>query len=106
MGKMDKKRSIFPVLQVALDFTEIKRALKVATEASAAGIDWLEAGTPLIKSEGLNALRMLRKQFPDKKIIADMKIMDTGRVEAEIAFKSGAKPYHCRGSGGIKKLWW
>jgi 3-hexulose-6-phosphate synthase / 6-phospho-3-hexuloisomerase len=90
MGKMDKKRSIFPVLQVALDFTEIKRALKVATEASAAGIDWLEAGTPLIKSEGLNALRMLRKQFPDKKIIADMKIMDTGRVEAEIAFKSGA----------------
>jgi len=78
------------VIQVALDFTEIKRALKVAAEASAAGVDWLEAGTPLIKSEGLSALRMLRKQFPSKKIIADMKIMDTGRVESEMAFKSGA----------------
>jgi 3-hexulose-6-phosphate synthase / 6-phospho-3-hexuloisomerase len=87
---MDKKRGVFPVIQVALDFTEIKRALKVAAEASAAGVDWLEAGTPLIKSEGLSALRMLRKQFPSKKIIADMKIMDTGRVESEMAFKSGA----------------
>ncbi len=85
---MDKK--IFPVIQVALDFTELKRALKVADEASACGLRWIEAGTPLIKSEGLSAVRSLRKQFPDAKIIADMKIMDTGRVEAEMAFKSGA----------------
>lgn len=80
----------FPVIQVALDFTELKRAMQVATEASASGIEWIEAGTPLIKSEGLNAVRMLRKHFPGKKIIADMKIMDTGRTEAEISFKSGA----------------
>ncbi len=80
----------FPVLQIALDFTELKRALKVSEEASTAGVEWIEAGTPLIKSEGLNAVRELRRRFPDRKIIADMKIMDTGRVEAEMAFKSGA----------------
>ncbi len=80
----------FPVIQLALDFTELKRALKVSVEASAAGIEWIEAGTPLIKSEGLSAIRALRKQFPGRKIIADMKIMDTGRIEAEMAFKSGA----------------
>ncbi len=80
----------FPAIQLALDFTEIKRALKVSREAVSAGIDRVEAGTPLLKSEGLNALRILRKEFPGKKIIADMKIMDTGRTEAEMAFKAGA----------------
>lgn len=80
----------FPAIQLALDFTELTRALKVAVEASLAGIEWIEAGTPLIKSEGLGVLRALRKEFPGRKIIADMKIMDTGRIEAEMAFKSGA----------------
>lgn len=80
----------FPVLQVALDFIELKRALKVAEQAVKGGIDWIEAGTPLIKSNGMEAVRTLRKKFPDKKIIADMKIMDAGRTESEIAFKAGA----------------
>jgi 3-hexulose-6-phosphate synthase/6-phospho-3-hexuloisomerase len=79
-----------PVLQVALDFVDIKRAMKCAEEAVKGGIDWLEAGTPLIKSEGLDAVRKLRERFPDKTIVADMKIMDAGRTEVEIAAKSGA----------------
>ena len=79
-----------PILQVALDFVDLKRAIKCAEEAVRGGADWLEAGTPLIKSEGLNAVRRLRKQFPDKTIVADMKIMDAGRTEVEIAAKSGA----------------
>jgi len=79
-----------PILQVALDFVNLKRALKCAGEAVAGGVDWLEAGTPLIKSEGLGAVRELRKMFPRKTIVADMKIMDAGRVEVEIAAKAGA----------------
>jgi 3-hexulose-6-phosphate synthase/6-phospho-3-hexuloisomerase len=55
-----------------------------------AGVDWLEAGTPLIKSEGLDAVRELRKRFPKATIIADMKTMDAGRVETESAAKAGA----------------
>jgi len=79
-----------PVLQVALDFINLDRAIKCAEEAVKGGVDWLEAGTPLIKSEGLNAVRELRKRFPKKTIVADMKIMDAGRTEVEIAAKSGA----------------
>lgn len=79
-----------PVLQVALDFLNLTRALKVAQAAAAGGADWLEAGTPLIKSEGLESVRQLRQRFPHHKIVADMKIMDTGRIEAESAFKAGA----------------
>jgi 3-hexulose-6-phosphate synthase/6-phospho-3-hexuloisomerase len=69
-----------PVLQVALDFVDLERAVKVAEEAVAGGADWLEAGTPLIKSEGLNAVRALRERFPHHVIIADMKTMDAGRA--------------------------
>ena len=56
-----------------------------------AGVDWVEAGTPLIKSEGLDAVRELKRLFPDKVIVADMKIMDAGRTEVEVAAKAGAQ---------------
>lgn len=78
------------ILQVALDFVDLKRALKAAEEAVEGGADWLEAGTPLIKSEGLEAVRALRARFPEKEIVADLKTMDAGRGEMEIAAKAGA----------------
>lgn len=79
-----------PVMQIALDFVDLSRALKCAEEAVKGGADWIEAGTPLIKSEGLNAVRALRERFPDRTIVADMKIMDAGRTEVEMAAKAGA----------------
>ena len=80
----------FPVLQVALDFIEIERALRLAHEAVAGGADWLEAGTPLIKSEGFEAVRKLRAAFPNHVVVADLKTMDAGRVEFEAAANAGA----------------
>ena len=78
------------VLQVALDVYNLDRALDIGRDAVAGGADWVEAGTPLIKSEGLNAVRELNKAFPDKTIVADMKVMDTGGMETEMAIKAGA----------------
>lgn len=80
-----------PVLQLALDFVDLPRALKVAEEAVAGGADWLEAGTPLIKSEGLQAVRELKSRWPHLTIVADMKTMDAGRTEVEYAAKAGAR---------------
>ncbi|MFV1974556.1 MAG: 3-hexulose-6-phosphate synthase [Candidatus Scalindua sp.] len=79
-----------PILQVALDFINLRRAVNVAREAVDAGVDWIEAGTPLIKSEGLDSIRVLRKEFPTTTIVADMKTMDAGRLEMETAAKAGA----------------
>jgi 3-hexulose-6-phosphate synthase/6-phospho-3-hexuloisomerase len=79
-----------PVLQVALDLTELSRALQIAREAVPGGADWIEAGTPLIKSEGMEAVRALKAEFPGNTIIADMKIADTGTLEVEMAAKAGA----------------
>lgn len=78
------------VLQVALDLVELDRAIAIAGEAVLGGADWLEAGTPLIKSEGIRAVSALKSAFPDRTIIADMKTADTGAIEVEMAAKSGA----------------
>ncbi len=77
-------------LQLALDLLDLERALRIAHLAVPEGVDWVEAGTPLIKSEGLDAVRRLREAFPEKKIVADMKTADTGRLEMEAAAKAGA----------------
>jgi 3-hexulose-6-phosphate synthase/6-phospho-3-hexuloisomerase len=90
MLSSNKGGKMKPILQLALDFVDLKRALKSAKAGVAGGVDWIEAGTPLIKSEGLHAVRELRRLFPDATIIADMKIMDTGRIEVETAAKAGA----------------
>ncbi|KAA0004450.1 MAG: DUF561 domain-containing protein [Thermoplasmata archaeon] len=76
------------LLQVALDLINAERAVTIAREAVAGGADWLEAGTPLIKSEGIGIVRQLKTL--GKKVVADMKTMDVGAVEAEIAAKAGA----------------
>ncbi|MGC8562641.1 MAG: 3-hexulose-6-phosphate synthase [Thermoplasmata archaeon] len=80
-----------PVLQVALDFENLHRALQVAKEAVEGGADWIEAGTPLIKSEGMNAVREIKRNFPNKIVVADMKTADVGGFETELAAKSGAQ---------------
>src|SRR5687768_2351640 len=76
--------SPWPVLQVALDEVNLDRALGYAREAVAGGVDWIEAGTPLIKACGLDAVRELKRAFPGRTIVADMKTMDTGAFETEI----------------------
>src|SRR3989442_2959323 len=79
-----------PVLEVATDQMPLKRAPLAAKEAVEGGADWLEAGTPLIKSEGMEVVRELKKSFPGVTIVADLKTMDTGAFEVEIAAKAGA----------------
>jgi len=78
------------ILQVALDLLNEHRALAIAKDSIEGGADWLEAGTPLIKSEGMKVVRKLKETFPKKTLVADMKTMDTGAFETEMAAKAGA----------------
>lgn len=79
-----------PIVQISLDLTNIEEALETAEMALRAGVDWLEAGTPLILAEGLHGVRAMRKCFPDTPIVADLKTMDGGYLEAEMMAKAGA----------------
>lgn len=79
-----------PIVQISLDLTNIEEALETAEMALRAGVDWLEAGTPLILAEGLHGVRAMRERFPDTPIVADLKTMDGGYLEAEMMAKAGA----------------
>jgi len=76
-------------LQLALDTLDGEEALRLASLA-APFVNILEAGTPLIKSVGINIVRKLKSAHPDKLILADLKSSDVGAYEAEMAFKAGA----------------
>jgi 3-hexulose-6-phosphate synthase/6-phospho-3-hexuloisomerase len=64
--------------------------MEMAHTAMRAGVDWLEAGTPFILAEGLHGVKALRKEFPTTPIVADLKTMDGGYLEAEMMAKAGA----------------
>src|SRR5499426_3716718 len=83
-------RLTYPIVQLSLDLTSIDEALETAAIAVEAGVDWLEAGTPLLLAEGLRAVERLRAAFPDHPIVADLKIMDGGYLETEMMAKAGA----------------
>src|SRR5215469_18639395 len=78
------------IVQISLDVVNIDEALTTAEMALRAGVDWLEAGTPLIIAEGMHGVRALRKRFPNMPIVADLKTMDGGWLEAELMAKAGA----------------
>jgi 3-hexulose-6-phosphate synthase len=79
-----------PIVQISLDLTEIEEALSTAAMAMRAGVDWLEAGTPLIIAHGMLGVKALREKFPKTPIVADLKTMDGGYLEAEMMAKAGA----------------
>jgi 3-hexulose-6-phosphate synthase/6-phospho-3-hexuloisomerase len=87
---IDLTRLTHPIVQLSLDLTSIDEALETAAIAVEAGVDWLEAGTPLLLAEGLHAVEKLRARFPSHPIVADLKTMDGGYLEAEMMAKAGA----------------
>jgi len=79
-----------PIVQISLDLIDLDEALQTAEMALRAGVDWLEAGTPFILAFGMTGIRALRGRFPTVPIVADLKIMDGGYLETEMAAKAGA----------------
>ena len=79
-----------PIVQISLDLIDVDEALATAEMALRAGVDWLEAGTPLIIAHGMLGVRRLRERFPTTPIVADLKTMDGGYLEAEMMAKAGA----------------
>ncbi|MCX8195573.1 MAG: orotidine 5'-phosphate decarboxylase [Acidilobaceae archaeon] len=93
MRTLERLRSCGAALQVALDFSDLKEALSVASLLPNDPRLFLEAGTPLIKAWGLVALSSLRALRPEAVIVADTKTVDAARVEAEIVRRGGADAF-------------
>jgi 3-hexulose-6-phosphate synthase len=76
-------------LQLALDDIALPEALRLG-ERVRGFVDIIEIGTPLIIEEGMSPVRAFKAQFPDLEVLADVKIMDAGELEARTAFEAGA----------------
>ena len=90
MCAFNVRRTMRPIVQISLDLTNIGEAIETGEMALRAGVDWLEAGTPLILAEGLHGVKALRERFPETPIVADLKTMDGGYLEAEMMARAGA----------------
>jgi len=86
-------------LQVAMDVLTTADALALAGKV-AEHVDIIELGTPLIKAEGLRAITAIKEAHPDKIVFADLKTMDAGELEADIAFAAGADLVTVLGTAG------
>jgi bifunctional enzyme Fae/Hps len=74
-----------PYLQVAMDLVDMGKVAEVLKCVPQNDHVIIEAGTPLIKKFGLGVIGEIRKLRPNAFIIADMKILDTGNLEARMA---------------------
>ncbi len=78
-----------PVIQLAIDLFTIDEALRLAEIGVKAGVDWLEAGTPLIVRAGASAIGALAKHFPEHVVLADYKAMDSGGRHVQLTAEQG-----------------
>jgi len=76
-------------IQLALDRLTIKEAIEMGNIVREY-VDWIEVGTSLIKEFGMESVRELRRAFPEKIIVADIKTFDNARYEFEMCYKAGA----------------
>lgn len=93
-----------PVVQISLDVTSVADAVEIADMAVGAGVDWLEAGTPLVIAEGMHGVRALRERFPDHPVVVDLKTMDGGWLEVEIMARAGASHVVVMGQAELETI--
>ena len=78
-----------PQLQLAVDVLSIDEALAIV-EVVHESVDIIEVGTPLVIECGLKPVELLKEKYPEKQVLADLKIMDAGSIEASSGFGRGA----------------
>lgn len=92
-----------PKIQLALDRLTVEECIRISQEAGPY-VDYIEVGTGVIKENGMSAVREIRKRFPGKVIVADMKTCDAGKFEALQAFEAGAHITTVMGYAGDRTI--
>jgi bifunctional enzyme Fae/Hps len=79
-----------PYLQISLDVPELERAKKVIAQLPGSDRIIIEVGTPMIKRYGTRVINELRQTAKDVFMVADLKTLDVGKVEVDIAYEDTA----------------
>jgi len=77
------------LLQLALDKPHAG-AVRRLLDQTAVHVDIIELGTPLLIRYGIDIISEIKREYPDRKLLADLKIVDAGAMEAGLAFDAGA----------------
>lgn len=93
-----------PYLQIALDAPSLEGAKRVVSELPQSDRIILEVGTPLLKKYGTKVIREIRDSTKDMFIVADLKTLDVGRVEVDLAFDETADAVVAAGLGAAEVL--
>jgi bifunctional enzyme Fae/Hps len=93
-----------PYLQIALDVMTIKQAHKILEQIPHSDNIIIEAGTPLIKSEGVKAISAVRDIIQNVFVIADLKTMDVGKVEVDMAYEETADAVAVAGQAPLEVI--
>jgi len=93
-----------PYLQIALDIPSLKRTKRIIEEMPESDRIILEVGTPLLKKYGVRVIRDLREVAKDTFIVADLKTLDVGKVEVDLAFEETADAVVASGLAATKTL--
>ena len=76
-------------LQLALDSSRSQEAKRILEKVNDL-VDIVEVGTPLLMKEGVKVVTEIKNAYPQLEVLADLKIMDAGDIEARIGFDAGA----------------
>jgi bifunctional enzyme Fae/Hps len=79
-----------PYLQIALDNPELERSKKIIEQLPGSDRIIIEVGTPLIKRYGTKVINDLRQVAKDLFVVADLKTLDVGKVEVDLAYDETA----------------
>jgi 3-hexulose-6-phosphate synthase len=91
-----------PSFQISVDVGTLDLGLTVASAALSGGVDIVEMGTPLLKTQGVsNVVPAFRKRFPDALLLADMKTMDGGGGEARSVYAGGGNIFNFLALAGV-----
>ena len=92
-----------PLIQMALDSLDFNQTVSLADQV-APYVDIFEIGTPCIKYNGINLVNELRKRYPDKLLLVDLKTMDAGEYEAGAFYAAGADICTVLGVSGLATI--
>jgi bifunctional enzyme Fae/Hps len=93
-----------PYLQIALDIPDLERTKRIIAEVPKSDRVIFEAGTPLIKKYGTSIIQELRDIAKNVFIVADLKTLDVGQVEVDLAFDETADAVVASGLASLQTL--
>jgi bifunctional enzyme Fae/Hps len=93
-----------PYLQISLDIPDAERTRKIISQVPRSDRIILEVGTPLIKRYGTKVINDLREVARDMFFVADLKTLDVGKVEVDLAYEETADAVVAAGLAPVETL--